>query len=236
MPRSIVVEYDPRQVMRRRLLVLGGLLVAAVLGGVTGYKFADPGAETAASSSIGQNDESTVSTGGISREQRVINAETASEIDRKALESLRSEMAEYRRETAELEQAVGFYRNLMAPNDVDKAVSFGAVEFTNGAAPGRYKYRIVVQQTAKKHTEQRGYLLVSFDALRDEESVKVPLRELHVDAEGGEIPLQFKYFQSIEGEIIIPENLILTGVRLSVSIKRPKQLMLEHQVPWQFGH
>ena len=234
MPRSVVTEYDPRREMFRRLSLAGLVLLAAVLGGVTGYHYAGPAVPDSPDSLAAGAPSS--DRGAIALEQRLINAETAAEVDRRALESLRVELAERRGEVAELKQAVGFYRNLMAPDEVDKPVSVGAVEFTPGNLAGRYQYRIVVQQTAKKHSELRGTLGISFAAVRGEEPVSLALAELTADGAKDAIPLQFKYFQSIEGEISVPEDLLLTEVSLAVRITRPMQLELDHQLPWLMEH
>lgn len=228
----MVVEYNPRQELQRKLIILAGLLVALSIGVLLGYRLAP----SSTSVDVVEEAQGVHEMGGISLDQRLINAQTASEIDRKALETLRVEMAQRHGEMAELEQAVGFYRNLMAPDDVNKAVSIGAVEFTQGVLPGRFIFRIVVQQTAEKHSELRGTLTIHFDGLHAEEPVTLGLSDLQAGAVGNDIPLQFKYFQSIEGEIEVPAGLVITGVNLSVAIKKPKQLTLKHQVPWHVEH
>ena len=149
---------------------------------------------------------------------------------------MRQELAAQRGELAELEGAVGFYRNLMAPDEVDKLVSVGAVEISANNVPGRYHYRIVIQQTAKKHALLRGILTVQIEGLRGEEVVLVDLATLVSEPLAQKIPLQFKYFQSIEGVMDVPADMLPTGVKLAVAITKPKPLELDHQIPWQIEH
>ena len=81
MRRSVIVEYDPRKELLRRLGLAAVVLVALLTGVVLGGYFSDPGTDER--STIPNR----VASQSVGLEQQLINAQTAAEIDRRALES-----------------------------------------------------------------------------------------------------------------------------------------------------
>lgn len=227
MRRSVIVEYDPRRELLKRVALGLALLTALGLGIVVGGQFTPPVVLPA---------EPNAQFGRVQKldlQQQLINAEMASQIDRIALETVRAELAAQRDELAELSDAVRFYRKLMAPNEVDRPLSVGAFEILANTLPGRYHFRIVIQQTAIKHVQLRGHLSVELEGVRAGKSETLDLAMLSEDVEQAKIPLQFKYFQSIEGDIDVPEGFVPAVAKLKVTINKPKAMSLENNIPWQ---
>jgi len=53
-----------------------------------------------------------------------------------------------------------------------------------------------------------GYANVNILGMQEGSEVSFPLRSIAVDENQLDIRLQFRYFQNIEGELIIPENFV----------------------------
>jgi len=59
-----------------------------------------------------------------------------------------------------------------------------------------------------------GYANVNILGMQESSEVSFPLRSIAVDENQLDIRLQFRYFQNIEGELIIPENFVPETVQI----------------------
>ncbi len=158
---------------------------------------------------------------------------TRNEVDRGALELVRSDIASQKQEIAELQEGLQFYRSLMAPGEIAQGLSLRAIELVPREAPGVFAYRIVAQQEARKHATVKGELYIEVFGRLDQESVSYPLSTLSDDLDSNVVPLRFKYFQSIEGEMLLPEGFEPVSVNVVASASAPRKTEVREQFPWQ---
>ena len=158
---------------------------------------------------------------------------TRHEVDRRALELLRGDLAAQKEQIASLEEGLRFYRDLMAPGEIAQGLSLRDIELVQQNNSDRYAFRIVVQQEARKHDTLKGELYVEVSGTRDGERVSYPLADLSEDVEGSVVPLRFRYFQAIEGELTLPEGFTPEGVNVVASAKSPRKVEVREQYSWQ---
>jgi hypothetical protein len=232
--RTMTADYRQR---RKRvfilILALAGALVLA-LGFYLGQRAAhsgmgiDPDAYRAMQQEL-----------PVAREQQKVLAgelqvqRTRHEMDRKALEMVRQELAAQKERIAELGEGLRFYTSLMAPEDIANGLSLRNIELVARDEPGRYAYRIVVQQESRKHPLLKGELSAEVFGLLGEEQVSYPLAELSDDFGDGVLQLRFRYFQSIEGELVLPAGFEPRGVSVVASSSTPRKAEVREQYPWQ---
>jgi hypothetical protein len=157
---------------------------------------------------------------------------TRNEVDRHALEMVRKELAGQEEAIAGLEEGLGFYRSLMSPDEVAPGLSLRGLELTEAGQPRQYNYRIVVQQEARKHDQVQGSLIVRLKGVQDGRSVELGLEQLSEDFDGGPI-LQFRYFQSIEGRLTLPEGFDPGAVVVQVRTRKPAEIEIREEYPWK---
>ncbi len=158
---------------------------------------------------------------------------TRHEIDRQALELVRKELAGQNEEIAALEEGVTFYRSLMSPGDIAPGLSLRAIEFMEGEQPRHYFFRIVLQQEARKHAQLKGSLAAAISGMMDGAPVEYSLAELSEDYGDAGIPLQFRYFQSIEGQLVLPEGFEPTEVKVLANTLKPNKFEIREEYPWR---
>ena len=167
----------------------------------------------------------------LSRELQV--ERTRHQVDRRALELLRGDLAAQKEEIASLEEGLRFYRGLMAPGEIAQGLSLRDIELVQQGNGERYAFRIVVQQEARKHVTLKGELYAEVSGTRDGERVSYPIADLSEDVEGSVVPLRFRYFQAIEGELMIPEGFVPEAVSVVASTSSPRKAEVRGQYPWQ---
>lgn len=158
---------------------------------------------------------------------------TRHEVDKHALELLRSEMAAEKERTADLEEGLSFYRSMVVSEDATKGLSLRPPELVAGETPGRVKYRIFVQQKDREYEMVEGRLSVDVFGTIGEEEVRYPLTKISKDFDEKAARLQFRYFQAIEGEIALPDGFEPKAMKLSARARKPREMAVTEQFPWK---
>jgi hypothetical protein len=158
---------------------------------------------------------------------------TRREVDRRSLEMVRGDIAAQKEQIAGLEEGLAFYRSLMAPGEIAEGLSLRNIELIARAEPRVYAFRIVAQQEAFKHQLLKGELRAEVSGTRHGEDVTYPLADLSADLESEAVPLRFRYFQSIEGEMTLPEGFEPDAVSVVASASTPRKARITERYPWQ---
>ncbi len=157
---------------------------------------------------------------------------TRHEVDSRALELLRSEMAAEKESTAELQEGLSFYRNMVASEDMANGLSLRKPELVPGETAGRLAYRIFVQQKEREYEMVEGTLSVELFGLKDQAEVSYPLAALSEDFNDRSATLHFRYFQVIEGELALPEGFEPKGMTVVARASKPRETEVREQFPW----
>ncbi len=158
---------------------------------------------------------------------------TRHEVDRRALEMVRQELAAQNERIAELGEGLRFYTSLMAPEEINNGLSLRDIELVARDEPGRYAYRIVVQQESRKHPLLKGELYAEVFGIMGEQQLSYPLAELSDDLEDDVVQLRFRYFQAIEGELALPSGFEPRGVSVVASSSTPRKAEVRERYLWQ---
>lgn len=134
------------------------------------------------------------------------NAKLGTEVDRQSLEDVRRELLQLKSDLASLEEENQFYRNLMAPAGNQRGLNFGVVELADSEQARVYRYKVVMQQLATQHELLTGTLNFNIVGRQDGEVRVLGLHEVSGDVDSANIKLRFKYFQTIEGRLALPDG------------------------------
>jgi hypothetical protein len=159
--------------------------------------------------------------------------QTRHAIDREALEMVRREIAQQKEHIANLEEGLKFYRSLMDPGEINQGLSLREPELLAGDDPATFAFRIVAQQEARKHDLLKGELYAEVYGVIQDEQTSYPLAQLSDDIDEGVIPLRFRYFQAIEGELTLPEGFEPRGISIVATSRSPRKSEVRERFSWQ---
>lgn len=159
--------------------------------------------------------------------------QTRSDIDHGALGMLREEIARQKAVIFDQEEGLRFYRELMAPEGIAQGLSLRAPQIVALEGEGRFEFRLVAQQEARKHETLRGELYVEVFGRENGEKVSYSLADLSTDIENKVVPLGFRYFQAVEGVINLPTGFEPLSVNVIATVKTPRKAEVKEQYPWQ---
>ena len=226
---------DTRRHRRAQVLVATLLLAVALLAGFylgqwTAYN--QMGLDPAVYRAMEQ--ELQDSTAAIAQLRAELDVQQARhEMDQQSLELVRREIAAQKEQIAAQEEGLRFYKSLMAPGEIAQGLSLRPPELVALEEPGHFAFRIVAQQEARKHTLLKGDLSAELNGLLMDQEVSYSLAELSDDLDSGTVSLRFRYFQSIEGELKLPEGFEPRSVSLVATASAPRKMEVREQFPWQ---
>lgn len=165
-------------------------------------------------------------------EQQLANFKLASEVDQQASEDVRQEVIELKNELAKLQEENSFYRNLMAPTGNKRGLNFGAVELGDTDRLRTYRYKVVLQQLATNHELLTGTLRFSVVGKMNGFDTQYSLSELSDQVIDEKIRLRFKYFQTIEGQLTLPDGFEPERIELDASSSGKDPVKIEKRFGW----
>ncbi|WP_339065296.1 DUF6776 family protein [Teredinibacter turnerae] len=165
-------------------------------------------------------------------EQQIENFNLGAEIDRQANEDVRQEVIELKDQLAKLQEDNSFYRNLMAPSGNKVGLSFGAVEIVDTDVARQYDYKVVLQQLAVNHQLLNGYLIAKVVGRQNGVEVTLPLKDLSEQVSENRIKLRFKYFQTVQGRLALPEGFEPERLELEATSTGSRGVTVEKRFGW----
>lgn len=233
--RMVVMPYRPmRRVFTYFLLALM-LLIATGASFFFGYGHGSSGGTLAPVGDIPSGQFLELQEEADALRQEVANLQMASAVDKQAYDDIRREAVEQKARILELEHDITVYRGMLptANGSNPLGISVGSLSLTGQGGVRGYKYKLLVQQLSANKEAFKGTLKFSIVGTKDSKALELPLHKVSAQFADERIPLDFKYFQNLEGELLLPEGFSAERVIIVVeSSDRKKTTHVERQLDW----
>lgn len=205
--RMVVVPYRPLQ----RWAVVTGIAVAFAVGLVVSFYHGHSRGVAFQEEALAERQQLKQKLREVEKQrdhyrQQAANFKVGSEVDRKASEGVRQEVIQLKETITKLEQDISFYRGLMAPSGNKRGLTIGSLDVLSTGAERRYQYKVVLQQLAVNHGILSGYFTFQVAGKLNGEPKVLALKEISPQVDRDQIKLRFKYFQTFEGQLELPEG------------------------------
>jgi hypothetical protein len=157
---------------------------------------------------------------------------TRSNVDSRALELVRSEMVVQKELIASLEEGLRFFRSLMVSEGDDTGLSFREPELVLEMGSGHLQYRIFVQHQSRPNETVEGTFSLQVSGLEGGKQVRYALPQLSEVPDTGAVPLNFRYFQAVEGTLILPEGFEPIELTVVAQATKPRKIKVREEFPW----
>jgi hypothetical protein len=164
--------------------------------------------------------------------QQLANISLGAEIDRHAVDNVRAVVGEHKQTITKLNEEISFYKGLMAPTAREQGLSIRSWEVYPTSDPSRFQFKLVMQQLAVKHKVLKGNVVVQLVGKQAEVEQTLPLNILSEQVDEAAIPLRFKYFQYIDGELQLPKGFVVERVDIIAKATAPKGDQVEKHYSW----
>ena len=236
-----VIPYRP---MRRVFNYFFSFIVVLIIAGVCYLIGYDHGAHQRGFS-IGQQDQ--VQQNKLERltqeaddlRQELASFKLNEALDRKAKEEIHRQLAEQSAQIAALERDITVYRGMMSSgnNQNPQGISIGTFYVSPSNKANNYHYKLVVQKLAASDDVFDGQLSFKLNGISMEGDQELPasfpLHALSKQYTDMQIALNFKYFQNIEGDLMLPQGFTPRTVTLVVrSSSKKYPATIEKELEW----
>lgn len=146
--------------------------------------------------------------------QELVNAEQAHTVDRQSLDAVQGTILDLREKIVQLEEDVLFYKQIMSPENAESGLVIGQLDLFSTPETGRFRYRLELKQLGNNDAFITGHANVSIQGLEDGVEKSLPLHVVSASEDQVDIKLQFRYFQNIEGELVLPAGFVPEKVQI----------------------
>lgn len=155
-----------------------------------------------------------------------------SELERQASERVRQENILLQNRVSDLEEAVSFYKSIMAPQKGSKGLNVERMEIAGTYQPGRFKYKLVLTQVADNRAYVSGKVKLNLLGIQEGKKQSIAFGDISNDIESKGANFKFRYFQDVKGEIVIPEDFLPEQVEVIAESTGRKSTRLEKRFDW----
>ncbi|MDX1804678.1 MAG: DUF6776 family protein [Alcanivorax sp.] len=158
---------------------------------------------------------------------------TDTEVSKQASAEVRQQLKNLHDQVAELEEAVAFYKNVMAPGDHHTGLRIEKMDVQPSASGGGYDYTLVLVQAGDNRN--RRYLSgdVTLRLVGSKGGKKVSYTGGQWLDDNSETSFQFRYFQELKGHFRVPERVAASAIEVEANTTGRHRYKAEKTVKWQ---
>lgn len=153
-------------------------------------------------------------------------------VDQRATEEVQSTITSLRQRIAQLEQDVSFYRQVMSPDSDELGLIIAEFNITALEGAGHYHYKAVFRQAGAGDRVLEGKVQIGIAGQIDEQRQVLSLTTILPENRTFDPALNFRYFQNLEGEFILPEGFVPEQVEVKAESSKPTAIKVEKIFSW----
>lgn len=148
--------------------------------------------------------------------EQVAVVERNRQVEQQAFSDVDSSLKGQQEEILELKQEVAFYRGIVAPRgDSEGGLSIQSFRVEKSPEEHSYRFKLVLTQLAKTDTPVKGRVRIDISGVKDGKPTSLSLAETS-SGSAPSLDLKFKYFQTVEGSMVLPAGFAPTNVVVEI--------------------
>lgn len=160
-------------------------------------------------------------------------AQRQSEVDQGAAQEVAGDLSSLQARIARLEGDLAYYRLVVEEQTGSTGLTISRFDLQPTGREEARRYKLVLrQQDADGDTYLEGHVEVTLVGKRNGQPVRVPLKDVSAEQEEEAIRLRFKYFQNVEGEIVVPEGFEPVKLEVSAVADSPVAKRVYQELDW----
>ncbi|ALN89745.1 MULTISPECIES: DUF6776 family protein [Lysobacter] len=164
-------------------------------------------------------------------EQREANLQRSDQISRAANKQVQNSLAQREEEISDLRADVAFYERLVGATAPAKGLNVHSVEFKPETG-GTWRYQIVLTQNLNRGAVSSGGLQFQVEGVRGGKLAAIGWDELHQKSKAPAQDYSFRYFQQLDGSVMLPAGFTPQRVRISL---HGENAAIEQHFAWKSG-
>jgi septal ring factor EnvC (AmiA/AmiB activator) len=225
---------------RRNWVLRGGVVLAVLVAGYLIFEFGRIQAQYNIVDAIAERQAFEEQIDSLEKQiallqEEIALLETHREIDRNAYGKVEASLSGLQQKIQEQREAIAFYRGIISPADGERGLRVQDLKVTKGNEEREYHVSMVLVQVMQHERSVRGDVAFSLEGAQDGEAVTYTLEQLVPADEDSEWPFSFRYFQTFERELILPDGFMPEKVNVEVRSRTKSVASIEQSFIWQGG-
>ncbi len=158
--------------------------------------------------------------------------QTSQEIDRETYALVESSLSELQLRIQSQEEELAFYQGIISPEDGYAGLRIQSISFTAAELEQHYILRLVLVQSITHDRRVTGVVRLHIEGSRAGEADELSLDEILIDAESGNIPYAFRYFQGLQGVVVLPADFEPDQVNVEIRPQGAGGQPILHSFEW----
>lgn len=159
-------------------------------------------------------------------------AKRASQVNVAAHKQVKLDLKSLQQENVELREEVDFYRGIVAPKESSQGLRIDQFSVKKTAGHNLYHFKLVLTQVKNNQRFTRGTVKLTFEGVKSGLPKTLTLNQLSVEKRK-HLTFKFRYFQKLEGDLILPEGFVPRQVRVNVIPRKKKNIQNHFDWPYQ---
>ncbi|MDD7804104.1 MAG: hypothetical protein PUP46_00685 [Endozoicomonas sp. (ex Botrylloides leachii)] len=168
--------------------------------------------------------------------QSITLLESARQIDKLALNNVRTLVRELEQDKSTLHEELTFYRSVIAPEHAETGIRLHEFTLLQGDQPRSFQLRFVVSQISRKNDFRKGEARVNLKGKQGNKAVSLSLFEL-AGQNSSSLPLGFRYFQILPKkqkffQFKLPDNFVPEQIDIVINMSSGSVRKLDKVFDW----
>lgn len=140
----------------------------------------------------------------LNRQLNVLNVEL--EVARLAMQEAQQNKQEELQQQIEMENQLGFYQRVMAPEQSQQGVMIEAFDLQPALSERHYRFALALTQQDRRKGAVKGNIKVTLIGNQQQKVKHYDLATLRQPNDQGKLTFSFRYFQVLEGVLVLPAD------------------------------
>lgn len=161
--------------------------------------------------------------------QEVATLSRSDQVSREANRDLQLMLAERDEEVSALRADVAFYERLVGSTSQRRGLTVHGLRLQSQGG-GAWHFTATLTQTLNRAAVSSGTLTVQIEGSRDDTLERLGWNDLRQSEDAPGVDYSFKYFQQVEGDLLVPED--FKPLRVIVRLAPPRGPAVEESFTW----
>lgn len=170
-----------------------------------------------------------------SLKEQVVLLETHREIDREAYGDVEASLTDLQQKIHEQREAIEFYKGIISPSDGGRGLRVQELKVSKGKDDRLYHVNLVLVQALQYDRSVKGDVEFSLEGAQDGVATTYTLSQLVAEDEDSDWPFSFRYFQSLDRQLILPPGFTPEKVNVEVRSRTKSVASVTQSFLWQSG-
>lgn len=166
-------------------------------------------------------------------ERQIAILETSSEIDEETYSRVEANLAELQDQIQEQEEELVFYRGIVSPGDGVAGLRIQNVEIVPGENGATHELRLLLVQAIVHSDRVTGSVRANFSGTLDGEPAQFGLDDVGSESSATDIPYGFRYFQTLELGLMLPDGFEPAELEIQVWPRTPRGDTIVQSFAWE---